>query len=82
MTALTLLKFIQNVEHDWRGGELIAWIEPYRLKEFTDMLPFAYFGDWPIECFLCFDGSIAIDLVPICEYFDIEPTDILQKQQQ
>lgn len=79
MTALTLFKFLQDVERDWRGDELVAWIEPYRLKEFTDMMPYSFF-DSHVECSLCFDGSVAIDLVPICEYFDIEPTDILKKQ--
>jgi len=80
MTALALYKFLQDVEHDWRDDELVAWIEGYRLKEFTDMFPYSYFADGPMPVSLCFDVSIVLDLVPICEYFGIEPTDILKKQ--
>ncbi len=81
MTELQLYKFITNnqVEISWRGESLILWIGNYYLSDFTLMLGYNIFDEGGIECRLCFDGSVGIDIVPICEYFDIEPTNIFQK---
>lgn len=82
MTELDLYKFINNEEDGgcevlWNGEELICWIDYFKLSDFIAM----------IKGFLDDDGydvnlrpyDIAFDLVPICEYYDIEPENILKK---
>ena len=41
------------------------------------MIGYNYFSEGDIEVTLL-DNCIALDLIPICEYFDIEPENILE----
>lgn len=78
MTELQLYKFIQEngIEIDWHGKQLIIWIDFRSLEEFTKLLDYNYLADGGMEVALMQDG-IAFDLVPLCEYFGIEPMNIL-----
>lgn len=82
MTAIKLYKFIQenSLEISWSGEELILWTNFYCIKEFAEMIGYDYLSDGGMDVNLQYD-SIALDIVPICEYFDIEPTDILEKKE-
>jgi hypothetical protein len=79
MTELELYKFCENKEMDWRGEELVLWINFYDIKEFTDLIGYDYFSEGGYDVNLQYD-CIALDLVPICECFDIEPENILAKE--
>ncbi len=78
---LQLHNFIQNnkIEINWSDNELIMWIPFFYVKEFTDLLGYNFLSDGGYNVNLRED-CIAFDLVPICEYFDIEPTNILEKE--
>lgn len=80
MTELQLYKFVQNKEIDWRGKDLILWIDFYDLKEFTDLIGNDYIADGTASICLLKD-CIAIVLNDICEFFDIEPENILKKDE-
>lgn len=83
MTELQLYKFIQDndgIEIDWRTHKhLYMWIPFYNLKEFTDLLGYDYFAEGGEEVSLQND-CICIDILDICEIFDINPENILPKE--
>jgi hypothetical protein len=79
LTELELYKFCQNKEMDWRDEELVIWLNFYDLDEFTKLIGYDYFSDGGIEANFQYD-NLAFDLVPICEYWGIEPTHILNKE--
>lgn len=78
MTELQLYKFCKGKEIDWRNEKLILWIDHYDIKEFCNLLGYDYFSEGGVEVNLQY-GCIAIDLVPLCQAYDIEPTNILEK---
>jgi len=82
LTGLQLYKFIyeNELEIDWRGDELVLWIEFYYIEEFTELIGEYYLSEGGIEVNLRHDG-IALDIVDLCEYFDIDPEDILEKNE-
>jgi hypothetical protein len=77
MTELELYKITNDCELEWNGEELICWMDYFDIREFTKM----------IDKFLEDDGydvnlrlyDIAFDLVPICDYYGINPENILKK---
>lgn len=83
MTELELYKFLEEneLEYHWEneGKELIAWIPFYHLREFTELLRGNYLTDNELMVNLQ-DYSIALDLVPIAEYYEIELENILKKE--
>lgn len=82
MPELDLYKFIyeNELEIGWRGKELVLWIDFYYLKDFTKLLGYNFLCEG-LEVILQ-ENCIAIDIVDICEYFDINPTDILKLEEQ
>jgi hypothetical protein len=78
MTELDLYRFLQDnsVETRWDGDVLSAWLSHWHLEEFTKLVgPNLY--ECGIESRLMSDGSVWIDLVPICEDFGIDPKRIV-----
>ncbi|ERK31786.1 amino acid/peptide transporter [Clostridium intestinale URNW] len=73
-----LLEFCKDKEIDWRSDELVIWIHYYDLDDFTEIMGFDYMSEGGIKVDLQY-SQVAINLVPICEYLGIEPTDILEK---
>ena len=86
MTELELYKFIEdnNVEIDWRGEQLVIWLHHMDLKDFCELIGSSFFDEGGYDVNLQFNYGcyIALDLVPICEYFDIEPENICKKEDQ
>lgn len=80
MTELELYKFVQGKAIDWRGDNLILWIYPHYLAEFAKMLGYNYLCEGDVQVTLLHDGLIAVELNDICECFEIEPTNILPKE--
>lgn len=79
MNELDLYKFLTDctLEIDWRGEELVAWIYPFHIQKFAEMCGnYLSTGE---KVVLFEDGIVAIDLVPICEHFDIDPERICEK---
>lgn len=83
MTELKLYKFLNEntIEHHWEreNKELIAWIPFYWLEEFAELIGEHCLSDGGIMVNLQ-NGYIALDLVPIAEYHEIELENILEKE--
>ena len=79
MSELDLYKFVQTQEIDWRGEKLYLWIRFSDLSEFTQMIGYDYFSEDGDEVSLQYE-CICIDIVDICESFDIKPENILPKE--
>lgn len=75
---LELYKFCEKKEMNWSCEELIIWIGFDNLQEFTNIIGYDYLCEGGIEARLLSE-SVAFDIVPVCEYLNIEPTDILAK---
>lgn len=80
MNELDLYKFLEDISMDWRGEELIIWIPFWKIETFTKMVGYDYFSESGHDVNLQHE-CIALDLVPICEYFDIEPERMLEKKE-
>lgn len=80
MTELELYKFVQDKEIGWRGDKLILWIDHYSLPEFADLLGDNLLCDGGLEVTLLSGGTIALDIVDLCENHDIDPENILRKE--
>lgn len=80
MTELELYKFINEnqIEIDWRGNELLVWIEHYQLEEFCNLLDRCDADDGGLNCYLQNGGVVVLDLVPVCEEYEIDPNNILE----
>ena len=82
MTELDLYKFLESTstEIHWNGGELIIWLHPYDIKDFTELVGYSYLEEGGIKCRLQGEGYIVLDIVDLCEYFDIEPSRVLKRE--
>lgn len=81
MTELELYKFVQDKEIDWRGDSLILWIEPSEVQEFADVIDRCNADDGGLDCKIQQDGTVCIDLIDLCEEYDIEPENIFPKEE-
>lgn len=81
MNALKLYKFIEENELEiaWRGKELVLWVNFYALEDFAKLIGSGYLCECGTDVNLQ-ESCIALDIVDLCEYFGIEPTDILEKE--
>lgn len=79
LVELDLYRFIHDngIEMRWDCDILSAWIPFWGLQEFTDLISGTLYGGG-IDSRLQRDG-IWVDLVPICEYYDIDPQRIFLK---
>ncbi|MNH44208.1 hypothetical protein D3C79_1063010 [compost metagenome] len=80
MSELDLYKFSQDKEMDWRGDKLIMWFDHYDLKDFAELIGDDALSDGGLEIILLQGGMIAVELNDVCEWFDIEPERILEKE--
>jgi len=85
MTELKLYKFLNDheLEYHWqdyekKDAEFLVWIPFYLLEEFTQMIGYNYLSEGGIEVLLQ-ESCIALDIVDIAEYHDIELENILSK---
>ena len=79
MKELDLYKFLQtySVEMRWDDDELSAWIPGYCLAEFTTLID-NILHEGGLEARLTTGGYVWVDLVRICEHFDIDPARIFE----
>lgn len=61
------------------GEELVAWIYPFHIQKFAKMC--GNYLDTGEKVVLLEDGIVAVDLVPICEYFGIVPERICEREE-
>lgn len=82
MTELQLYKFISanEIELHWNGDELTCFVNSYSIGEFCELLGYKFLADRGIECMLK-HNCIAFDLCSVCDYFDIEPENICNKEE-
>jgi hypothetical protein len=84
MTELQLRKFISthNLEIAWRGKGnkyLFLWM-PHSLVSELTVLMSDYFDEYAASYNVSLqEDCIAIDIVELCEYFNINPDDICAK---
>jgi hypothetical protein len=80
MEGLDLYRFLH--EHDiamrWDDEQLSTWVSHWHLEDFAKLIG-SSLEEGGRNAHLCSDGSIWIDLVPICEYYGIEPEKIFPK---
>ena len=83
MTELDLYKFLESTstEIHWNGDELVIWLHPYDIKDFTELVGYSYLEEGGIKCRLQGEGYIVLDIVDLCEYFDIEPSRVLKREE-
>jgi hypothetical protein len=83
MKAIKLYKFINNngIEIHWRGenkDKLYIWVQYYNFNGFRDLIQ-----DYIDQCegleVTMMPYNVVIDIVDMCEYYEIEPDDILSK---
>lgn len=82
MNELDLYKFIQKTgtEIKWRGKELIILLNPSDIADFAEMVGWEYLlSDGGLQCNMKIKGYIALDIVELCENFDIDPERILER---
>lgn len=81
MAELDLFRFLKEneIEISWSGEMLLAWIIHWNLDDFTKMITGAL-GDGGIDCRLQDRGTICVDIVPLCDYYGIDPERILPNQ--
>lgn len=79
MTELELHNFIDenDISVDWRGEQLFIWIPYYDIDDFIKLIK-PKFEFEPIATLQ--ESDICIDLVPICEHYDINSENILKKE--
>ena len=81
MTELQLYKYIRDVlnsaedELNWNGDELTLRMRASELDDFMEFIEESE-SEQPMEISY-YHGKIQIDLVPICELYEIEPENIL-----
>lgn len=79
MTELELYKFCEDREIQWGyDGELILWIPFYDLEEFTNLIGYGIIVDDGGLAVHLKEDCIALDLVEVCDYHDINPHNILE----
>lgn len=81
MTALELYKFINdnNVEYTYiSDDEVIIFPYYFQLEKFSGILTPGIFDDGGLECEMQKD-YIVINIVPICNYYDIDYKDIFNE---
>jgi hypothetical protein len=81
MTELQLYKFVNKncIQTDWRGEELIVWLPFHCLEEFVELVGKEQFFDYGGIDAKFQEDSIVFDIAPICENYDIDPENILEK---
>lgn len=74
MKELDLHKFLKEneVEMRWDDDVLSTWISHWHLAEFAELIR-SSLDEGGLEARIVADGSVWIDLVPVCEYYGIEP---------
>lgn len=82
MTELDLYKFLveNEVETDWRDDKLYAWLSHWDVDKFCEMLDRCDADDGGIDCKLQNGGTVVLDLVEICEDYDIDPERITERE--
>lgn len=84
MTELQFYRFITENNIEWHRNNddsIYVFIEFHNLNEFHTFLCSGIFDEEGIVCNIK-DGYIAIDIVPILEYYDIEVENVFKKGEE
>jgi hypothetical protein len=84
MTELQFYKLFNEqlkCEYHWNGEQCLVFIDYWKLEDFFKAFKGStLLTDEGQECVMK-DGYIAIDIVPFCEYYDVEAENIFEKEQ-
>ena len=82
MDAQQLADFIKQTqtEIDWHGDKLMAWIHPYDLRDFCNLIGYEYLSDGGYPAHIMFNGTVCLELNDLCEDFEIDPEQILPRE--
>lgn len=82
MSELELYKYIEELEPEirWHNDKLLIFLYYFQIEDFMEVAgeP-GMFDDSGVEAHLKSDYMV-IDLVPFCEYYGIDPENILAKE--
>lgn len=81
MTELDLYKFVQDKEVSWQGNSLILWINPSEVEDFAELIDRCSADDGGYDCKVQHDGTIVMELDMLCDEYDIDPENILPKEE-
>jgi hypothetical protein len=81
MTALDIYYVIHTRDHDrrWDGEQLLIRLDCENILNFCSLTE-DYLSTHFTETRLSSDGSVWIDLVPVCEYYGIDPEELFSKE--
>lgn len=82
MTELELYKFCKDKEIHWRGDSLILWFSPFEAEVFAELIDRCDADDGGLDCKIQRDGTLVVDLHELCEEYDIDPENILSKEEE
>jgi len=82
MTATSIFRLIieNSIEASWRGESLYLWLDHYSIRGFCELAN-SYLSDGGTECQLLQSGCICIDIVPVCDYYGIDPVEVCLKEE-
>ena len=74
MKELDLYQFLKEneVEMRWDDDVLSTWVSHWHLEDFAKLIG-SSLDEGGRDARIMSDGSIWIDLAPVCEYYGIEP---------
>ena len=80
MKAIDLKTFVEEneVEYHWHDEDVILMPYISHIQEFNDILGENIFDDDGVSCIMK-DGYLCFHMREICDYFDIELTDIFKQ---
>jgi len=82
MNAQQLNEFFSEhgTEIDWHGDKLMAWIHPYDLRDFCDLIGYEYLSDGGYPAYITNFGKVCVELNDLCETFGFDAEDVLPKE--
>jgi len=83
VTELELFKFIveKKIESHYSndGKEIYSFIDYDDLSDFNKLLGIHILDEEGIKCTMK-DGYVAFEMIAICEWFNIEPNNVFEKE--
>lgn len=82
MDAQQLSDFLvsHDVEIDWRGDKLMAWMHPLDVSDFCELVGDEYLSDGGYPAYIMDSGTVCLELNDLCEDFEIDPEQILPRE--
>lgn len=83
MTELQLYKFVNdhNIEYHWnKEDELYMFVNVLDISEFNELLGPRFLDEDGLDCVMK-HTYFAFEMINICEWFDIDPKNVFNKEE-